>query len=302
MGLVQHPGSDLALVQHPPERAVAELLGRDDENGGVAEPDPVERVGTFREGQQPVDRDAGADAARLEPRHLIRHERDQGRDHHREGARLVVAGERRNLVAEGLSGARGQNPQYVLPGHRRLDDGLLHGAPVITRRLRTEAGIPEPAGELLAGIVPLAAPSAGGVPAAGIPQAPNQPARLRKLVAHPGRHDRVTTGDREPGKGVGQRPAGAGGVRRVFAGMGETGVAFEPGFDRVVGFFVRGTAGTTQSRKEAVETRPLGRGRSQPVPGGQKLRRNIPKRPALVAEQSQREAGIELRDRSAARA
>ena len=35
-----------------------------------------------------------------------------------------------------------------------------------------------------------------------------QPPRLRELMAHPGRHDRVAAGHRQPGQRVGQRPAG----------------------------------------------------------------------------------------------
>ena len=45
VGLVQHPGPDLALVEHPAQRPVAKLLGRDDENARVPEPHPVEHIG-----------------------------------------------------------------------------------------------------------------------------------------------------------------------------------------------------------------------------------------------------------------
>ena len=52
----------------------------------------------------------------FQPRHLIRHERDQRRNYHRESTGLVVAGQGRDLVAERLAGAGGQNAQDVLPG------------------------------------------------------------------------------------------------------------------------------------------------------------------------------------------
>ena len=41
MGLVQHPSPDLALIEHAAQGTVAELLGRDDENAGVAQTHPV---------------------------------------------------------------------------------------------------------------------------------------------------------------------------------------------------------------------------------------------------------------------
>ncbi len=43
--LVQHPAADLALVERPAQGTGAELFWRDDENAGVAQPDPVQRVG-----------------------------------------------------------------------------------------------------------------------------------------------------------------------------------------------------------------------------------------------------------------
>ena len=212
VGLVQHPGADLALVEHPAQRPVAELFRRDDENARIAEPHPVKGVGPLGERQQPVDRDACDDAARLQPRHLICHERDQGRDHHREGAGLVVARQRRNLVAQRLAGAGGENTEDVLPGHRRLDDGPLHGfARIPVRRFRTEVLEAEPAGELLARMVPVPAPArtrdrrrrcrAGFEPAApppgtgGGPTAAS-PSCLRTPTAMPARTRAPSHGDR----------------------------------------------------------------------------------------------------------
>ena len=98
--LVQHPAADLALVEHPAQGTGAKLLRRDDQNARISQPDPVQRVGAFGHRQQPVNRHAGADPVRLQPRHLIRHQRDQGRDHHRQRASLVVARQGRDLIAE----------------------------------------------------------------------------------------------------------------------------------------------------------------------------------------------------------
>ena len=77
VSLVQHPGPDLPLVQGAAERYAAQLLRRDQENAGVPQPHPVQRIGPLWHGQQPVDGDAGADAAGLQAGHLVGHQRDQ---------------------------------------------------------------------------------------------------------------------------------------------------------------------------------------------------------------------------------
>ena len=164
----------------------------------------------------------------LQPRHLIRHQRDQGRDHHRQRTRLVVARQGRDLIAERFTRARGQNTEHVLSRHRRLDDGLLHGAPVSSWRFRPEISEAEPAGELLAGIVVVPAPAAGGIGAGGIPEPANQPPRLGELIAHPGRHDRVAAGHRQPSQRVGQRPAGIRRLTHSLAGVSGAGGALQP--------------------------------------------------------------------------
>ena len=81
--LVEHPAADLPLIQGFSQGAVAQLLGRDKHDAGVAQAYLVESIPAFRHGQQAVDGDAGCDAARLQPGHLVRHQRHQGRDDHR---------------------------------------------------------------------------------------------------------------------------------------------------------------------------------------------------------------------------
>ena len=191
VGLVQHPGTDLPLIEDAAHRAVAKLLGRDDEDTGVPHPHPIQGIGSLRHGQKPVDRDAGIDAPRLESRHLVGHEGDQRRDHHRQGAGLVVAGQGGDLIAKRFACTGWQDCQHVLSRHRRLDDGLLHGSPGLVRRLRAEAVKAEPTSKLLAGIVPFPAPLTGGIDAGDVAQPTHQPSRLRELMPHPGRHDRV---------------------------------------------------------------------------------------------------------------
>ena len=277
VGLVQHPGPDLALGECAAEGPVAQLLRRDEHHPRVAEPDPIQRVGPLGHRQEPVDGDARSDSVRLETRDLVRHERDEGRDHHREGARLVVAGEGRDLVAERLAGAGGEDPEDVLAGHRRLDDRLLHRATVVARRLGTETLEAEPAGQLPPGVVPFPAPCAAGIVAGGVPQPANQAPRLGKLVADPGRHDRVAAGHREPRQRVGERPATAGRllpsrprgrrVRHACPARRVLGMLIAEDVERrSSGFRVGGPGGRSQRREEGVEARPLAARRRQPVP------------------------------------
>ena len=294
MGLVQHPGADFALIQHATKGLVAQLLRRDDHQPGVPEPDPVQRIDPLGHGQQPVDRDARADAVRLQPRHLIRHECDQGRDHHRQGTGVVVAGKGGDLVAERLAGPGGQDPEDMFPGHCRLDNGLLHRSAIGARRLRAEVGEAEPAEKLLSGVVTFPAPAAGGIGACGVPKPANQPPRLRELVADPGRHDRVAPGHRQPGQGIGQRPAFAGRVRQDLAGLGLAGVTRQPASYRCAGLGVRGARRPSQAREEVVEPGALTSGRRQPVPGEQQIRESFAQGLVLIAKDVQREPGIEL--------
>ena len=194
VGLVQHPSSNLTLAQDAPKGRVAELLGGDEHHARVPESDPLQSIRPLGNRKQTVDGHTRPDAVCFKSCYLVRHERDERGDHHREGTGLVVAGQGGDLVAERLSGACGEDPQDVFSRHRCFDDGLLHGATVRARRLGTEAVETEPAAKFLAGIVPLPAPLAGGVSAGGVSQLSNQPCRLGELVAYPRRHDGVAAG------------------------------------------------------------------------------------------------------------
>ena len=255
--LVQHPAADLPLVQGAPEGDVAELLGRRDDDANVSQPHPIQRIGALGHGQQPVDGDAGADASGFESRHLVGHERDQRRNHHGQGAGLVVAGERRQLVAERLARAGGQDAEHVLPGHGRLDDGPLQGLPVLILRLRAEVGEAEPPGELLAGVVPLAAPATGGVGACGVAQSLDQPTRLGELMPHPGRHNRAAPRHRQPRQRIGKRPAVSGGIRDDLLGVRPAGVAVQLRLHGGAGLGVGWSRGAAQGREDLVESCPI---------------------------------------------
>ena len=232
MRLVQHPGTNLPLIEHPAQRAGAKLLRGDEEDARIAQPDPVQRVRAFRHRQQPVDGYAAADPAHFHPSHLVRHERDQGRDHHRQRAGLVVTRERRDLVAERLARAGGQNAQHMLARHRCLDDGLLHWTPVVVRWFGSKLVETEPALQLLAGIVPLAAPGAPGIGTGEVPESAHEVSGLRELMAHPGRHDRVAAGHREPRQRIGQRPAALLRLRQYLPAVGRAGRTLQAPPDR----------------------------------------------------------------------
>lgn len=78
MGFVEHPGADLALAQGLAQGVAAQLLGHDNEDGDVAQPEPLEHGSALRHGQQPIDRGRAADAARFQAANLIGHQGDQG--------------------------------------------------------------------------------------------------------------------------------------------------------------------------------------------------------------------------------
>ena len=88
--LIKHPAADLPLVEGLSQGAVAQLLRGYQHNAGISHSHPVEGVPAFRHGQQPVDGDAGGDAARLQGGHLIGHQDYQRGDDHGKGAGLVV--------------------------------------------------------------------------------------------------------------------------------------------------------------------------------------------------------------------
>ena len=293
VGFVQHPAADLALVQHTAEGPAAELLRRDQHHPRVAEPDPVQRLGPLGHREEPVDGDARADAAGLEARHLVRHECDERRDHHGESSGLVVARQGRDLVAERLAGAGGQNSENMLSRHRRLDDGPLHRAPVLVRRLWTEVPEAEPAEKLLAGVIPLPAPLAGRVAAGGVSQPADQPDRVRELVADPGRHDRVAASYPKPGQGVGQGPAVSGRICDDFVTMGSASETRQLLVDRLAGLGDQGSRRSTKIREETVEPDPFADRRRKPVPGKQPVARSALQGLVLVSKDLDRAHGVE---------
>ncbi len=162
----------------------------------------------------------------------------------------------------------------MLSGHYRLDDGPLHGSPVVAHRFRAEIVEAEPAREFLRRIVAFPAPAAGGIGAGSVPELAYQAARLRELVAYPGRHDRIAARHRQPCQCIGQRPPVGRGFRRDLTALSGAGGAFKPLADRGEGLGVRGAARGAKLGEEIVEGAVLALRfrRAQPMPRRQQVR------------------------------
>ena len=312
MRLVQHPSADLPLRERLAHRDVAQLFRSDDENTGVAQAHTLQRLPAFGQRKQTVDGEGATDAVPLQADHLIRHQRHQGGDHYREGTGLVVAGERGNLVAEGFAGTRGQDAEHRNAGHRRFHDGLLHGPAFAVLGHRAEVLEAEPALQLLAGILPLSAPFAGGIRAGRISQLAHQLAGMRKLMPYPRRHHRTAAGDGQPSQCVGQRPAmplrlpknilallAAGGLckpladSRVRLGSGRSRGLAKGGEEGVKAGRVQGRRMFLPRRRIPLRTRA--NCRRQPVPCEQQIRRRPMQCLALIRQEFKREPCVQLR-------
>ena len=125
VGLVEYPVPYLTLFEHAPDGNAPQLLRGDDQHARITETHLVQRVAAFRHGQQPVDGNCREDALTFQPQHLVSHESHQGRDDDGQRARLVVAGQRRHLVADGLAGACWQYGKRAAALHHPLDYRLL---------------------------------------------------------------------------------------------------------------------------------------------------------------------------------
>ena len=123
--LVHDPRADAAPRDRLPERTIAKLFGSDQNDTGVAETDVGKRFGAFRHRNEAVDRGGAGDAVATHRRDLIGHQGHQRRNHHGERPGRFVAHERRELIAERLSGSGGKDPEYMLAGEVFLRNGTL---------------------------------------------------------------------------------------------------------------------------------------------------------------------------------
>ena len=187
----------------------------------------------------------------------------------------------------------------MLSGHDRLDNGLLHGPALLVAGLWTKVWKPEPAGQLLAGVVPFPTPLAGRAGAGRVSQPAYQRTGFGELMPYPGWHNRVSAGHRQPGQRIGQPPPVAGRIRQDFlqhcTALGETGRVREPVADRPIGINVGRSGCPSQGCEKSVKAGPSIVRAGQPMPGGQQVGIRLPQRFLLVAENVQGEAGVQLR-------
>ena len=185
----------------------------------------------------------------------------------------------------------------MLSGHRGLDYGLLHRPSVGINRRRAEILETEPPLELSGGVVMFPAPAALRVSARRVPEPSHEAAGFRELVAHPGRHHRIASRHRQPGKRVGQRPAGSHCVRHGLAPVRRAGYVRKPLLDCCESLGFRWAIRSADFGEELVQglITALVFRRCEPMPGRQQVRCGFLQRKPLVLEDFQREAGVELR-------
>ena len=116
-------------------------------------------------------------------------------------------------------------------------------------------------------------------------------------MAHPRRHDRVPAGDRQPCQRIGQRPARPARFRQGRAPVGGASRGLQPSPNRRARLRVRRAARAAELGEEIVERAvcPLRFRRGQPMPRRQQVRVGAPQGLPLLAEDVQRETGVEFR-------
>lgn len=104
-----HDGADLGAAQaeaiggrpvagHSPEGSPPRIVHHPARPSGTTCRHAVQRILPFGHREHPVDGDGQGDSRSLHALHLISHQRDQGRDHHRQRTRLLELRQSRNLV------------------------------------------------------------------------------------------------------------------------------------------------------------------------------------------------------------
>ena len=117
-------------------------------------------------------------------------------------------------------------------------------------------------------------------------------------MTHPGWHDRVATGDREPRQYVGQRPRPCRRVRQQRLDLRQASLAAHLLPDRSKRLRRRRSRPVTHRRKEGIKSRGLVVDSRQPVIGQDQVRRRVAQSPqclVLVAKDTESQPCIELR-------
>ena len=117
----------MQVVEQAQEARRVQALGRGIQQGDVAAlqaPFDFLRLVIGQRGVQ-VGR---AHTGLVQRAHLVVHERDQRRHHHRHAVALLLAHDGRHLVAQAFAAARGHEHQRIAAGDHVRDDGLLRTA------------------------------------------------------------------------------------------------------------------------------------------------------------------------------
>ena len=160
-------------------------------------------------------------------------------------------------------------------------------------RLGTEVVKAKPPAQLFSGVVALSAPFAGGIDARGVAKPAYQPSCLRELVPHPGRHDRVSPGNRQPCQRVGERPTAPARIVDDFPNVCLAGVAIELFANSFVCLAFGWSPGASQSREHRIEPGAAVLWR-QPVPGDLRICLRVSQLLELIAKDLQGKSCIEL--------
>ena len=182
----------------------------------------------------------------------------------------------------------------MLSCHGGLDHDPLQGPAVFfPGRLGPEIVEAEPAGQLPAGVVSLPAPLAVVAGAGGVAQHSDQSTGAGELMAHPGRHDGVASGHRQPRQRVGQLPRAPFGICQRRCSLGPARRSGEATFDGRVRLGIGWPRRLAQVGEEVIEPRAVVRA-SEPVPGGDQVGIRLPEGPLLVGEDLQRQPGVQF--------
>ena len=207
VGLVQHPGADPRAGPEPAgEKGARSCSG--EMRSIPASPSRTRSRASARSGieSSPVTATQTADPVRLQPRHLVRHQCHQRRDHHRQRTRSCGS-----ATAPG-SGSRATSPcpwgesrARAVPPIAASTMVRCIGRPSASSGSGRKSSNPNQRLSSLRGSwCSRHQPHAGSVQAVSR-QLADQSSRLRELVAHPGRHHRVAP--RPPTARPGRRPA-----------------------------------------------------------------------------------------------
>ncbi len=206
--LVEHPGADPAHADGFDEGAVAELLGRNQQNAGIAEAYLVQHVAPLGHGQHAVQGRRVVDPGLDQVIDLILHQRLQRRDDDAQAAIAPMPRQGGQLVADRLAAAGGQNGEQAFAGITGAGDVFLQRAASRVFRFGAKGSVAEKAFQFLAWIEIDRTIRAVDITTGAFAQLANLPAGGRELQADPWRQHGIAAADTQPGEDVGKRTAG----------------------------------------------------------------------------------------------